>query len=95
MRVTVHLKFQVDVESEGEAWEIADRLESAAMKKDYVGISAWVESEAGSRAGVLVPEGQEAPASEAMRTERAPGAEPTAVGDAGGVLSPSVFGEED
>lgn len=88
MRVTINLRFAADVESEAEAWDIAEGLERAAMKRDYVGISAWVDPLEGQRSSVLVPEGQAPVPSAAERIERVSGLTPTAAGDVSGPLSP-------
>lgn len=94
MRATIHLKFSVDVENEGDAWEICEKLEEAALKQEYVGVSTWVES-GDRRSGILVPEGQDPTTTEAQRLERTPGLQPTSIGDAEGRVSPGTYGQED
>lgn len=96
MRAQVHLRFLVDVEDEIEAWKIAEGLESAAVARDYVGVSGWVEAIEG-RGGVLVPQGQEPIMTEAEKLERVPRGSQlvTSVGFEGGSLSPVLPGSQD
>lgn len=95
MRRVIHLKFTAEVETEAEAWAIAEQLEQAATARNYRAVSGWVESD-GSREGILVAEGEVPPTTEAMRIERAPGNAPTAIGaDASGGVSPVVWGSQD
>jgi hypothetical protein len=99
VRVNIHLKFTADVEDESEAWEIADRLEKAAVARGYVAVTGWVDLGDSSRLGVLVPEGQEAVTTQADRIERISGLTPTGIGDptvdGGASVSPSAFGTQD
>jgi hypothetical protein len=95
MRVQIHLRFTADVESKEEAWLIVDGLEAAAVRKDFIGVSAWVE-ESSSRDALLRPEGSEPLVSAAEVQERVSGLQPTAVGvDGAPGLSPAVFGQQD
>jgi len=95
MRRVIHLKFTAEVETEAEAWSIAEQLERAAVARNYRAVTGWVESD-GSREGILVAEGEVPPTTEAMRIERAPGNAPTAIGaDASGGVSPVVWGSQD
>lgn len=90
MRVKINLSFLADVESEAEAWEIAEHLEKAAIKRDYTAISTWVTVGTG-REGALGPESDPVTSS-AERMERHSGLTPTAVGDMEGVLTPLMPG---
>ena len=55
MRYKVVLEFMIDG-TEGEAWEISEALERAAIKKNYLQVSSWVESS--DRGGLLGTEEQ-------------------------------------
>lgn len=61
----VRLTFVMDVEDEDEAWEVAEGLEAAAIKRDFREVNAWVEPN-DARAEVLGTE--DAPVASAAET---------------------------
>lgn len=67
MKQRVTLTFVVDT-TEDEAWDIADGLESAARKKDFMEINAYVTVE--DRGGVLGTEDAPIKSSAEMVTRR-------------------------
>ena len=78
MRVNVHLRFYVDVDDVDEAWDIAESLEKAAVKKGYFGASGWITTE--DRAALLGSE-ESPPASSAETvTRQEPGVKPMTFG---------------
>jgi hypothetical protein len=89
VRRKIHLTFSADVETEEEAWAIAEGLEAAATKRDYVGVNSWVEYE--GRENAL---GSEAapPTTAAETMVRQRNDQVTAVGDFEGSLSPLAPG---
>lgn len=69
MAYRITLTFVVDMD-EASAWEIAEALETAGMKRDYREVSSYAE-EVDPRTGVLVPEGSATiPETNAERLER-------------------------
>lgn len=55
MAYRITLTFVVDVD-EGSAWEIAEAMETAGMRRNYREVSSFAQ-EVDPRTGVLVPEG--------------------------------------
>lgn len=75
----VRLEFRMDGTLE-EAWELAEGLEQAAMKKDFRAISAWAEEDDGGRRSVLGTE-QSPVVSSAVAERPQTGDGPTQIGD--------------
>ena len=68
MAYRITLTFVVDVD-EGSAWEIAEAMETAGMKRNYREVSSYAQ-EVDPRTGVLVVEGKEPPETSAESLER-------------------------
>lgn len=86
----IHLRFEARV-PEDEAWDIAEKLEKAAIARDYRSVSGWVEVD---RTTVLGDE-KNPPQSSAVHEERH-GAEAavTGIGDVeGGPVQLRRYGE--